>query len=117
MTQSMGLLLARDVGCDPARILNILVPVEHFLNVAWRLPVRVPEVNRENKRAAAGIVVEDHLGWGVRQDSAVPVMLALDAHGRKRRWQGARGHYVFDTNWHVSAIEITHGRGPHISRT
>ena len=53
-------------------------------------------------------IVENRLDWSVREDPAVPVEIAVDAHRRESRGQGARGHYVMNREGHVPTIEIAH---------
>src|SRR5258708_2147621 len=59
-------------------------------------------------------VFEDHLGRRVRENSAVPVKLAIDAHSRKCRRQRTRRHDVFGAKRNVAAIEIPHHAGTHM---
>ena len=75
---------------------------------------RVPHVHGEDQRVAARVVVEDHLGRRVGEDAAVPVELAVDAHGRERRRQRARRHDVLDADLHVAAVEVAHLAGAHV---
>ena len=77
------LALARDVACDPAGILDVLLTVEHLPDGLRLLAHRVPQVHREDQRVLARIVVEDHLGRRVGEDAAVPIELAVDAHRRE----------------------------------
>ena len=82
--------------------------------VAGSLPVRVPDVDREHERVLPRVVVEHRLDRGVRQDAAIPVELAVDAHGREGRRQRARGHHVADVERHVAAVEVAHLAGADI---
>ena len=65
----------------------------------------------EDQRAAPRIVVEDDLCRGIRQYAAVPIELAIDAHGREGRRQGARREDVLHPKFHVAAVEILHLAG------
>src|SRR5215831_4229018 len=108
MPHVMQLTLPRDVACDSAGILNVLMAVEDLPNRAWLFTHRIPEMNRKDKRVLARIVVEDHFGWRIRKDAAVPIKLAVDAYRRKSRWQCAGRHDVLDVNLAVAAIEVAH---------
>ena len=59
----------------------------------------------------ARVVVEHRLDRRVRQDAAVPIELAVDAHGGEGRRQRARGHDVADVERHVAAVEVAHLAG------
>ena len=110
----MQLPLARDVARDAARILDVLVPVEHLPDRVRLVAHRVPEMDGEDQRVLARIVVEDRLGRRVGEDAAVPVELAVDAHRRKRRRQRAGRHHVLDVDRHVAAVEVVHRAGAHM---
>ena len=114
VAQAMRLQLAGDVGGDAARILDVLLAVHHLPH---RLGLRadgVPHVHGEDQRVAARVVVEDHLGRRVGEDAAVPVELAVDAHCREGRRQGARRHDVLDAERHVAAVEVLHLARAHV---
>jgi hypothetical protein len=49
VTQAMRLLLACDVTRDATRVLDVLLPVEHFENRTRLFTLRVPEVDREDQ--------------------------------------------------------------------
>ena len=85
MAQAVALLLTGDMAGDPTRILNVFLPVKNFPDCARHRPRRIPQVNREDKRVSARIVVEDHLGWRIGENAAVPIELVIDAYGWKRQ--------------------------------
>ena len=90
VAQSMGLQLARDVRGDPARVLDVLLPVQ---DLPYRLrlrPHRIPHVHGKDQRVAARMLVEDHLRRRVGKYAAVPVELAVDAHRREMPAAGRR---------------------------
>ena len=85
MTQAVDLLLARDVAVGAAGELDVLLAPHHVpdrLGFGARL---VPDIDREDQRVAARLVVEHRLDGRVRIDAAVPVRLAIDAHGAEGR--------------------------------
>ena len=117
MTQAMNLLLPCDLGRDPAGILHVLLPVEHFAHGSRLGAKRIPEVNGEDQRVLARVVVEHRFGRRVRQHAAVPVELAFDPHRRKGRRQRARCQDVLDRKCATEAVEIAHLAGPHMGGT
>ncbi len=58
MTQTMRLLLARNMARDPAGILHVLVPIEHFRHRGGLGAGRIPHVDREDQGILAGVVVD-----------------------------------------------------------
>src|SRR3954453_2164869 len=50
VTQTMRLLLARDLACNTAGILHVLVPVQHLRHRGWLGTERIPEMHGENQR-------------------------------------------------------------------
>jgi hypothetical protein len=76
MTQAMDLLLSGDLGRDPAGILDVLMPVEHFRHRGGLRTRRIPEMDGEDLRILARIVVEHRFGRRVREHAAVPIQLA-----------------------------------------
>src|SRR5690242_4091055 len=113
MPQPMYLSLSRDMSGNAARILNILMAVEHFPYCLWLWPGWVPHVHREYKRVASGIIVEDYFARSVRENPAIPIELAIDADCRKRRRQRARCHDVSHRNRRLKAVEIPHFAAAH----
>ena len=114
MAQSVGLLVSRDLACDPAGILDVLVAVEDFRHRAWLGADRIPEVDGEDQRVPARVVVKHHLGRRVGEDAAVPVQLAVDAHGGKCRRQRTGRHDVLHVQLAAAAVEIRHLAGAHV---
>ena len=78
--------------------------------VVGSAPDRIPQVHGKDQRVLARIVVEDRFGRRVREDAAVPIEFAVDAHRRKGRRQRARRHDVLDAEFAVAAVEISHLR-------
>jgi hypothetical protein len=81
----MGLLLARDVARNAARVLNVLLTVENFPDRLWHWPLRIPQVNGEDEGVAARIVVENHFSRRIGKDAAIPIEFVIDTDGWKRR--------------------------------
>ena len=61
-----------------------------------------------------GLIVEDALGRRVGEDAAVPIELAVDAHGGEGRRQRARRHDVRRRELHLRRVEIMHHAGAHM---
>src|SRR5262245_22911569 len=101
MAQTMDLELTRDMAGNSARILNVLLPMKNLPDRLGLWSGRVPHMNCEDERAAARIVIEDHLGRRVRQDSAVPIELTVNADSRKGWRQRAGCQDMLDPNFHV----------------
>ncbi len=110
----MHLPLPRDVARDAAGVLDVLLPVEHLPDRVRLLAHRIPQMHREDQRVLARIVVEDRLGRRVGENAAVPIELAVDAHGRKRRRQRTGRHDVLDADLGFAAVEVTHLAGAHV---
>ena len=85
VTQMVDLLLPGNVALGAARVLNVLLPA-HDLPQRVRLgTLRVPHVRGKDHRVLARLVIEHGLDRRVRIDASVPIGLAVDADGRKRR--------------------------------
>src|SRR5260370_40021857 len=89
VAQLVNLTLFRNMTRDAARVLDVLLSVEHLPDGLWLRSNRVPHVHRENQGVATRVVVEDCLGRRVGENSAVPIELAIDANGWKGRRQRA----------------------------
>src|SRR5215470_9384832 len=87
--RSLWTCRCRDMTRDAARILNVLVAMEHLPDALRLRPHRIPHVHGEDEGAMTRVVVEDRLGRRVGENSAVPIELAIDAYGRKGRRQCA----------------------------
>jgi len=53
--------------------------------------VGVEQVDLKAEATAAREAVEHALQWSIGHKPAVPILLAVDLHRRKPRWQGAAG--------------------------
>src|SRR5476649_1399836 len=107
VAQAVQLALLLDVA-GAAGVLDFLVLVEHKQHAVRLAAVRIPHLHREDHRAAARLVVQHRLDRCVRINAAVPVWLAVDAHGRKRRRQRARRHHVRWRQRLLVTVEIAH---------
>ena len=74
----MCLLLARDMGRDAARILDVLLPIQDFQNRVWLFAFWIPQMDREDERVAPRVIVEDYLG-----QLNVPFVRVPNADGNK----------------------------------
>ena len=82
VTQLVHLALLRNVVCNPARILDVLLTVEHLPDRFRFGPHRIPHMHGKDQAVSARIVVEDRLGRRIGKNAAVPIKLAVDANGR-----------------------------------
>jgi hypothetical protein len=64
--QAVNLLLPSNVANGAARILNVFLAVQNLPDRLWFWSARIPHMDREHQRVAAGLVVEYRLHWGVR---------------------------------------------------
>ena len=99
-----------------ARELDVLLPTHHLPDRFGLGAGLVPDVDGEDHRVAARLVVEHRLDRRVGVDAAVPVRLAVDAHRRERRRQGTRGHDVVGVERLVAAVEVAHLAAARIDR-
>src|SRR5918994_1376253 len=86
VAQPVDLLLPGDVADGAAGVLNVLLAVHDLPNRLRFGSLRVPDMNREHDRVLPWVIVEHRLDGRVRQNAAVPVEIAVDAHG----WKGWR---------------------------
>src|SRR5271169_6229720 len=72
-------------------------------------------MDREDERIPARVIVEHNLGRRVREDSSIPIELAINAH-RGESWRKCSGgHDMLDTYLTSPGIEIAHFAGPNMS--
>src|SRR5262249_57638827 len=78
MAEPVDLSLTADVSGDAARILNVLMAVEHFPDCARLWTGWIPHVHREYERVASGIILEDYFARRIGKNAAIPIELAVD---------------------------------------
>jgi hypothetical protein len=115
MSQTMDLLLAHDLARYAAGILHILVAIEYLRHRRRLRADGIPQMNREDQRVPARIVVKYGFRRCIGQDSAVPIKLAIDAHRRKGRRQRTRGHEMLYCDGSLSTVEIAHPASANVS--
>ena len=116
VAQAVRLLVSRDLACDPAGTLDVLLAVEDFRHRARLGAHWIPEMDGEDERVPARVVVQHHLGGRVGEDAAVPIQLAVDARRRKCRRKRAGRHDVLQVQLAAAAVEIRHLAGAHVCR-
>jgi hypothetical protein len=87
----------------------------------YRLPhsrglraLRIPKMHDEYQRTAARVIIEHRLHRRVRQNTAIPIELTVNADGREGRWQRAGRHDMTHIEFRVAAVEIAHLRGTNV---
>src|SRR5258707_14307310 len=80
-------------------------------------PDWIPYVDAKDEGVETGIILKDRFGWTIRQDAAVPIILVVDADGRKGRRQRRACHDVLYRKWHLAGVEIVHFASAHICCT
>src|SRR5260370_31932682 len=102
VAEAVDLLLADDLIRNPARILNVLLPMQHIPHGFRFRTHGIPHIDPEHDGVAARIIVEDRFSRGVRQDTAVPIVLTVDADRRKSRRESRARHDVVHSKWHLT---------------
>ena len=74
---------------DAARILDVLGAVEDLPDGLGLVSGGIPQMHGEDQRVPPRVIVEDPLGRRVGENAAVPIKLAVDAHGGEGRRQRA----------------------------
>src|SRR3569832_28023 len=117
VAQAVDLALARDMRSRAARILEVLLAVHHLQDRVRLGSVRIPEMDCEDERVLARLVVEHGFDGCVGKDAAIPIELPADADGGESGGQRARRHHMLDVELLVAAVEIAHRAGADIGRT
>ena len=78
MPQAVNLLLPSDVTDGSARILDVFLTAQNLPDCLGLGTARIPHVDREDERVAAGLVVEYGLDRRVGKNPAVPIKLTVD---------------------------------------
>src|SRR5262245_1712046 len=113
---TLNLLELIGVGPRPARILNLLLPRQDVVEIARQLAARAPQVDLEYERVQAGIALHHPLQRRVRDETAVPIELAIHLDGGTARRQRSARHDVFGPDRVGRRIEIHEVAAANIDR-
>src|SRR5271165_6558932 len=116
MTHIMPLLKGIRIDPCPAGIAYVILPLADLLEIRRELAEALEHVDLEGQTASARIVIENVLQGRVRDEPAVPVVLAVDLNGRKTRRQRTARHDVLGSNGDFLAVKIGKAAGPHVYR-
>src|SRR4029077_12848115 len=103
-------------GAGTTRILNFLLAGGHLRDGARQFAMCVPHVDLECQSVEMPTAVGDPLQWGVRDQAAIPIMLAFDLYSRKPSRQCTPRHDVIGTDGLRRGIEIDEIAPSHIDR-
>jgi hypothetical protein len=95
---------------------DVLVPRQHFLDIAGQHAAGAEQVDLEHERVPPIVLVEQMLQRRVGDDAAVPEMIGADTHHLQRRQQRAAGHHMFGLDHFLLVVEIEEVAGQHIDR-
>src|SRR5262249_998895 len=104
----MSLELPHDVTGNAARVLNVFLPIKDLPDCFWFRTHGVPKMHGEDQRIAPWFIVKDALRRCVRENTAVPVELSINAYCRKSWRQGAGGHDMARTQFNLLCIKVAH---------
>src|SRR5258708_1558450 len=93
-------------GARATGVLDFFLAGGHLRQSARRLAARIPEVDLERQGVEMRTAVDDPLQWGVRDQAAIPVVLAFDLHGCEPRRQGCARHDVLRPDRVRRGVEI-----------
>ncbi len=105
------------IGARAARILDFLLAHRDLGHGARQDAARAPQIDLEGERVARRTALEHPAQRCVRDQAAVPVVLALDLDRRKGRRQGAARHHVLGADAVGGVVEIDEVSGRHVDRT
>src|SRR5258708_20757330 len=77
-----------------AGVTDLLLPRHYFEHVARKLAVCAPQVDLEGHGIAPRLLLDHPLQGRVRDEAAVPVVLAFDLDGGKTGWHRGARHNV-----------------------
>src|SRR5260370_22381715 len=89
-----------------AGVTDLLLPRHPFEHVARKLAACAPQVDLEGHGVAPRLLLDHPLQGRVRDEAAVPVVLAFDLDGGKTGWQRAARHDVLGADRVRRAVEI-----------
>jgi hypothetical protein len=106
------------IGAGPraAGVTDFLVPRHDFEHVARKFTLRIPQVDLKGQGVAARLRVDHPLQRRVRDETAVPVMFALDLDRGETGRQRAARHHVFGPDGMCRAVKIGEITGSEIDR-
>ena len=82
------------IGPCPARILDFFLSRDHVVEIAWQVAARAPQVDLERDRVLAGVARDHPLQRRIRDETAVPIELAIHLDGRTTGRQRPARHDV-----------------------
>ena len=102
-----------------ARILDLLLPGRDFREVTRELAARAPEIDLKHQRVWQPLarhtrVRHKPLERRVRDEAAVPILLALDLDGWEAGWQCAACHHMLGSDDVRPGVEIDEVAAAHI---
>src|SRR5262245_15580353 len=113
---ALNLLELIGVGPRPAGILNLLLPRQDIVEIARQLAARTPQVDLEYERVEAGIALHHPLQRRVRDETAVPIQLAVHLDGGTTGRQRAGRHDVLGPDLVGGGVEIHEVAAANIDR-
>src|ERR1700733_638000 len=103
-------------GAGTTRILDFFLAGCDLRDGAWQFAPRIPEIELECQSFEILIALKGLFQRGVRDRSAIPIMLAFDLNCREPGWQCSARHDVFRTDRVRRGVEIDEITAPHIDR-
>jgi hypothetical protein len=103
-------------GTGAAGVTDLLLPRHHLEHVARKLATSAPQVDLEGHGVAPRLLLDHPLQGRVRDEAAVPVVLAFDLDRGKTGRQRAARHDVLGADRVRRAVEIDEIAGAHVDR-
>src|SRR5262249_14361748 len=97
----MGLELPHNVTGNAARVLDVFLPIKDLPDCFWLRTRGVPKMHGEDQRIAPWFILKNAFRRRVRENTAVPVELSVNAYCREGGRQGAGGHDMARTEFHL----------------
>src|ERR1700730_3592353 len=94
MSKALDIFELMGTGARAARIADLLFPRDDVEHVAGEIALCVPEIDLEGEGVLARLGIDHPLQGWIRNEAAVPILLALDLDRRKTGRQRAAGHDV-----------------------
>ena len=96
---------------------NVFFPFAHFLEICRQLAAALKNIDLERQAAATRIIIQHVLQRRVGDETAVPVIFAVDLDRWKTGRQRAARHHMLRANGDFRAVEIGEAAGAHIHRS